>query len=146
MHALNLPQFEYQIKHISDIPHIWDIIRKKYVQVTPEEWVRQHFIHYLINENAYPKGLISCEKGLEVNTLKKRSDILVYNRAMKPFLLIECKSADIKIDQKVFQQAAMYNKKIGAPNVCVTNGLKTFCFSISEENKIEILNQIPPAQ
>lgn len=143
MHALNLPQFEYQIKHISDIPHIWDIIRKKYVQVTPEEWVRQHFVHYLIKDNGYPKGLISCEKGLEVNTLKKRSDILVYNRQMEPYLLVECKSVDIKIDQKVFQQAAMYNKKIGAPHVCVTNGLKTFCFSISEENKIEILNQIP---
>lgn len=145
MHALNLPQFEYQIKNIGSEVHIFDIIRKKYVKNTPEEWVRQHMIHLLINHYAYPKNLISCEKGLSVNKLAKRSDIVVYNNDLKPYLLIECKAPKVALSQETFHQAARYNSTLKAPYMCISNGLITFSCKINfDTNNFEFLNDIPP--
>lgn len=132
---LNLPQFEVKIKEIDNKAYIFDSIRKKYILLTPEEWVRQHFINLLINHYQYPKSLLKVESGLKYNRLSKRSDILVYDREGNPFLLVECKSTDIPVNQAGFNQVAMYNMTIKAAFVILTNGLKTFCCKINQETK-----------
>lgn len=106
---------------------IFDVIRKKYIVLTPEEWVRQHFIHFLINSYKYPKSLMKVESGLKYNNLQKRSDIQVYTRKGHPFLIVECKASNVKLDSKVIDQAALYNKSIGADYIIVTNGMNFRC-------------------
>lgn len=141
---LNLPAFKHQLKKIEDKIYIYDIVRKKYIFLTPEEWVRQHFTHFLINEYNYPKSLIATERGLYYNSLQKRTDIVVYDRSGNPFLVIECKAAHVPIDQKVFNQVAMYNKIHQAPYVCVTNGMVHYCCEINfDNNDFEFLNDLP---
>lgn len=106
---------------------IFDVIRKKYVVLTPEEWVRQHFVNYLINTMKYPKALFKVESGLKYNNMQKRSDIVVHNRSGNPWMLIECKSPDIKLTQKAFNQIAVYNMTIGARYLAITNGMLHYC-------------------
>lgn len=106
---------------------IFDIIRKKYILLTPEEWVRQHFIHFLIQSKGYPRSLFKIESSLSFNTLQKRSDILIHNRNGKPWMLVECKSSTIKLSQKAFNQIAVYNMTIGAKYLAVTNGMVHYC-------------------
>ena len=134
MTELNLPSFECNIKNENGQQVIFDIIRKKFLVLTPEEWVRQHFVHFLINHHNYPKNLINCEQSLTYNGRSKRSDILVYDKDAKPFLLIECKGSEIKLNQQVVDQASLYNSKIKAPYLLITNGLKTFCWKIENGN------------
>jgi hypothetical protein len=123
---------------------IFDSIRKKYVVLTPEEWVRQHFVNYLVNHLHYPKSLIKLEGGLKYNTLSKRSDIVVYDRKGNPFMLVECKSKDVKLNQKVVNQISIYNLKIGAPYQVITNGLIHYCYRINELSKeCVFLNSLP---
>lgn len=144
MKALKLPSFEYKIKVEDQKTYIFDIIRKKFIFLTPEEWVRQHFVQFLLNQHHYPKSLIKIETGLNYNKLKKRSDIIVYSRSGAPFMLIECKSYEVKLSDSVFFQAATYNNKVGAPYLCVTNGLEHFVYqmpSIAHEGKF--INTIP---
>ena len=127
MQKLNLPRFEYKVKKQQNKPFIWDGIRKKYIQITPEEWVRQHFIHFLIQQG-YPKALISVESGLKFNQRQKRSDILVYTQDGSPFFLVECKAPEVAINEKVMEQAVFYNQIIKAPFIGLTNGLHhVFC-------------------
>ena len=141
---LNLPQFDVKIKKEEDKTFIFDSIRKSYFLLTPEEWVRQHFLHLLLNHYHYPKSLIKVETGLRYNKLLKRSDIIIYDREGNPFLLVECKSADQKIDQAAFDQAALYNMTIKARYMAITNGLKTFCCKISHESKkYEFIPDLP---
>ncbi len=144
MVRLNLPQYEIRVQIVNGKKEIFDFLRKKFVVLTPEEWVRQHFIHLLITHYHYPKSLIKVESGLKYNQLKKRSDILVYGRDGNIFLIVECKSTDVKISPDVFDQIACYNDTIKAPYLAVTNGLKHFCCSIDHENKkYEFLPDIP---
>jgi predicted type IV restriction endonuclease len=103
------------------------MIRKKYVVLTPEEWVRQHFVHFLINDLKYPRSLFRLEGALTYNSLQKRSDILIRDREGKPWMLIECKSPAIKLTQKAFNQIAVYNMTIGATFLAVTNGMVHYC-------------------
>src|SRR6478609_2076005 len=98
MESLNLPTFAYKVKHVNGKPHIFDIIRRKFVTLTPEEWVRQHFIHLLITEYGYPKSLFAVETGLQYNTLSKRTDIMVLSGESLPFLLVECKAPFISVN------------------------------------------------
>lgn len=141
---LNLPQFEVKIKEEEGKHYIFDYIRKSYFLLTPEEWVRQHFINLLLIHYKYPKSLIKVESGLRYNKLLKRSDITVYDRTGSPFLLIECKSADQPINQSSFNQAAMYNMTTKAKYLALTNGLKTFCCEIDHElKKYEFLKDLP---
>src|SRR5437868_14722578 len=114
MHSLNLPPCEFNLKEIDGKLSIYDSLRKKYLVLTPEEWVRQHFIHFLINQYHYPKSLIKIESGHTYNQLSKRSDIIIYDRYGKVFLLVECKSAKSKISQKTFDQVATYNLTLKA--------------------------------
>lgn len=127
MTPLNLPAIEAKIITSEGKKRIFDPVRRKYVVLTPEEWVRQHFISYLHHHLNYPKALIRVESGLLVNSLNKRSDILVHNREGKPWMLVECKAPEIRLDRKAFNQAAIYNMTIGARFVAVTNGMAHFC-------------------
>lgn len=124
---MNLPEAALSLKKEEGKVYIFDIIRKKYVVLTPEEWVRQHFVHYLINGLKYPRALFRIEGALAYNTLQKRSDILVRNREGKPWMLVECKSPTIKLTQKAFNQIAVYNMTVGAMYLAVTNGMVHYC-------------------
>lgn len=144
MDKLNLPEFECKIEKLNDKLVIFDFIRKKYVVLTPEEWVRQHFVHFLVTRFHYPKSLIRLEGGLRYNTLARRSDIVVYDRRAKPYMIIECKAASVNISQKVFKQVAAYNKTLGANFIVVTNGLVHFCCEIDHVNgNYQFLDAIP---
>ncbi|MCU0419989.1 MAG: type I restriction enzyme HsdR N-terminal domain-containing protein [Cyclobacteriaceae bacterium] len=128
MYALNLPKIQATYKKEGGKVYIFDIIRKKHIVLTPEEWVRQHMVHYLIEHQKYPKSLFRIEGSLTFNKLQKRSDIVIYDRDARPWMLIECKSPAIKLTQKAFNQVAVYNMTIGARYVAVTNGMAHFCF------------------
>jgi len=132
MYKLNLPEINPSLKKENGKVLIFDGIRKKYIVLTPEEWVRQHFIHYLIIELKYPKSLFRIEGALTYNKLQKRSDILVFDRNGKAWMLIECKSPTIKLNQKAFNQVAVYNMTIGAKYIAVTNGMAHFCFEAGQ--------------
>jgi hypothetical protein len=141
---MNLPSFDYKIKEIEGQNYIFDIIRRKYLVLTPEEWVRQHFIHLLINQYNYPKSLFRVEGGLKYNQLQKRSDIIIYDKSGNPFLLVECKAAEVAINQSVVEQASRYNQTIRAKYLAVTNGIKTFCFEVDfEKNSFRQLIDLP---
>tara|TARA_B100000795_G_scaffold267331_1_gene251949 strand:+ start:778 stop:1221 length:444 start_codon:yes stop_codon:yes gene_type:complete len=126
MQKLNLPTFNFKFKSSENKTLIFDKLRKKYMVLTPEEWVRQHFIYFLIEEKKYPISLIAIEKQLTINNLKKRSDILVFNTDGKPEIIVECKAPSIKITQDAFDQIARYNLKLKANYLIVTNGLEHF--------------------
>jgi predicted type IV restriction endonuclease len=127
VHPLNLPSIDSKIKKEGGKLLIFDIIRKKYIVLTPEEWVRQHFIHFLISGKGYPRSLFKIESSLSFNKLQKRSDILVHDRQGKPWMLVECKSSSIKLSQKAFNQIAVYNMTVGAKYLAVTNGMVHYC-------------------
>ncbi|MFD2037306.1 type I restriction enzyme HsdR N-terminal domain-containing protein [Belliella marina] len=121
--SLNFPKFEFKIKEEeSGKLSIFDSLRKKYLILTPEEWVRQHIIQVLIQKYLYPKSLFSLEKGLKYNQLQKRFDVLVHDRSGRPFLLVECKAPDVRLTQKTAEQVCVYNKSINAPYIGITNG------------------------
>ena len=144
MIALNLPQAELKIKSNENKQFIFDIIRKKYVVLTPEEWVRQHIIHFLINVKKYPASIIAVEKQLTINTLKKRFDLLIFNKKGLPEIIIECKSPTTAITQTTFDQIARYNMALNANILMVTNGLEHYFCKLDVENKqYQFLKDIP---
>lgn len=144
MKTLNLPDYACKIEVKDGKNTIFDIIRKKYVVLTPEEWVRQHFVNYLIVHMEYPKTLISIEGGLQYNKMQKRSDIVVFNRKGVPFMLVECKAPEVKISQKIFEQAAMYNKTLKAHYMVVTNGMELYCCEMDHEKvSYQFVNELP---
>ncbi len=134
MQQLNLPSYTYKTKEIEGKTYIFDAIRKKYLLLTPEEWVRQHFVNLLISQYAYSKNLIRLESSLTYNRLQKRSDIVIFDNEGKPFLLVECKAPEVPINQKAVEQASRYNLTLRCPYMAITNGLSTFCFEIDFEN------------
>jgi hypothetical protein len=138
MYKLNLPEFKLALRKEGGKVLIFDVIRKKYIVLTPEEWVRQHFVHYLIDQFKYPKSLFRVESSLTYNKLQKRSDIVIHNRMGKPWMLIECKAPEIKLTQKAFNQVAVYNMTIGAQYVAVTNGMVQYCFEAKKEEGKEV--------
>ena len=141
---LNLPNYEFNVKTNKGKLSIYDINRKKFVVLTPEEWVRQNMVQYLIIELRYPASLIKIEGSLRFNNRIKRSDIVVYNRNGNPFLIVECKSYKTKITQLTFDQVAVYNQSIMAEFILVTNGMQHFCCHMDfEKNKIEFVDEIP---
>ena len=144
MKELNLPQYSFKITGKDGNEMILDPVRRKYVKLTPEEWVRQNFVQYLINEGKYPAGLLGIEILFRFNKLKRRVDILVHNRTGEPVLIVECKSPDVKIDESVFEQIATYNMKFKVPYLVVTNGLHHYACKIDhQEMKFEYLLVIP---
>lgn len=144
MNQLNLPAFSPSLKKENGKVYILDIIRKKYVVLTPEEWVRQHFVNYLIQEYRYPKSLFRIEGSLLYNKLQKRSDILIYDRQGKPWMLIECKSPSIKLSRNAFNQVAIYNMTVGAEYMAVTNGMIHYCYTaIKKGGEVKFLDEFP---
>ena len=131
MRELKFPTYEFKIKREADRLQIFDRIRKKWLILQPEEWVRQHVIWYLIEEKKYPSSLIAIEKSLKVNELSKRFDVVLFNNNGEPIMLIECKAPEIKIDEKTLHQALRYNSVIGAPYLLLTNGIDIYCGHIN---------------
>jgi virulence-associated protein VagC len=141
---LNLPQYYFRITGKEGNEMILDPLRRKYVKLTPEEWVRQNFIQYLINEGKYPPGLLGIEVMFRFNKLKRRVDILVHDREGKPILIVECKSPEIEIDDKVFEQIATYNMNFKVPYLIVTNGMHHYACKIDHTAmKFDYLLVIP---
>jgi predicted type IV restriction endonuclease len=141
---LNLPQYSFRITGKDGEEMILDPIRKKFVRLTPEEWVRQNFVQYLIQEGKYPAGLLGIEVMSPYNKLKKRVDILVHKRNGEPVMIVECKSPDIKIDDKVFDQIVSYNMGYKVPYIIVTNGMVHYACKINfETNSFDYLLVIP---
>ncbi len=128
---LNLPQHAFKITQKDGLYFIFDEIRKKHLVLTPEEWVRQHFIWYLINTKGFPKALLQIETGLNLNNTQKRSDVLVFNKLGEKIMVIECKAPNVKIAQASFDQAARYNSVYKAKWLVVTNGLKHYYAKIN---------------
>ena len=127
MQELNLPKIDIKSKLVNESIQIFDIVRKNFFVLTPEEWVRQHVIHYLIFNKKYPKGLMQIEKLIKYNNLKTRADIVALNKNADPILLVECKAPSIKIDKNAFDQIAKYNFTLKAKYLFVTNGFNHYC-------------------
>ena len=144
MQELNFPKFSFRFKNSENKLVIFDEIRKKFVVLQPEEWVRQHCIKYLINLKNYPKSLLNVEKELILNNLKKRYDIVVFKPDGNLQLIVECKAPNVKITQEVFDQIARYNMALNASYLMVTNGINHYYCQIDIENQRYIfLEDIP---
>ncbi|WP_426430627.1 type I restriction enzyme HsdR N-terminal domain-containing protein [Winogradskyella sp. HB-48] len=144
MQKLNFPQFEYRFKSTENKVSIFDVIRKKFIVLQPEEWVRQHCVHYLIKEKNYPKSLINVEKELNINGLKKRYDIVIFNSDGSILLIVECKSYEVIINQDTFDQIARYNLALNAEFLMVTNGLNHYyCQMDIKAERYQFLKDIP---
>jgi len=141
---LNLPPFTPKVQKTDGKSTIFDIIRKKYVALTPEEWVRQHLVNYFINHRGYPKSLISVESGLFYNQLAKRTDVVVYSREGSPLLLAECKSFKVSLSDRVFEQSAIYNSNLKAPYLLISNGLVHYCCRLNyQDATYKFLDAVP---
>ncbi len=144
MQELNFPTYQFRFKNSENKPKIFDVIRKKFVVLTPEEWVRQHCVRYLVEEKKYPYSLINVEKELQINGLKKRYDVVVYHSNGLINILIECKAPKIKIVQKVFDQIARYNMQLKADYLMITNGLEHYYCTMNFDDKTySFLRKLP---
>ena len=144
MEDLSLPAYDFRYTERENKKYIFDIIRKKYVLLTPEEWVRQNFIRYLLEEKGYIQSLVRVEMFFKLNRLSKRADIALFDRNGKPKVLVECKSPKIAISQVVFEQVARYNLSFKVDFLVVTNGMQHFCCKMDYEKKsYTFLKEIP---
>jgi hypothetical protein len=144
MEPLNLPTYLFRIKEDRGKKYIFDEIRRRFVLLTPEEWVRQHLVNYLVSVKNFPLQLISVEKGFNQNKRKQRFDLLVFDRKGEPIMIIECKAPGVEINQNVFDQAGRYNNKYNATYMLITNGLKHYCCHINKSNRqYSFLHEIP---
>ncbi len=141
---LNLPVYPLRLKDEAGQRFVFDKVRKKFLILTPEEWVRQHLVHFLIREKQFPKSLIQLEGGLKYNGLQKRSDILVYGQQGEKLLLAECKAPSVKITQEVFDQIARYNFVHRVQWLLVSNGLEHYCCKLDwEKESYQFLPELP---
>ncbi len=144
MQKLNFSDYLFRFKNSENKVAIFDEIRKKFVILTPEEWVRQHVVRYLLDEKKYPKSLINVEKILKINGLTKRYDVVVFNPDGSILILVECKAPEIKITQSTFDQIARYNLTLKSQFLMLTNGLNHyFCKMDFENEKYDFLNNLP---
>lgn len=130
MLELNLPTYDKKITLKDDKPFILDVIRRQYVALTPEEWVRQHFVHYLIEHKGYPQSLMANEVQLKLNGMSRRCDSVVYDRSLKPRVIVEYKAPTVNITQQVFDQICRYNMVLQVDYLIVSNGLVHYCCKI----------------
>lgn len=141
---LNLPQVKLKLTQKGEKLFVWDDFRMKQVVLTPEEWVRQHFLHFLINDKGVPKGLIAVEQGIQVNAMTRRCDAVICNREGSPIAIVECKAPEIPLTEKTLQQIAQYNFKLRVNYLILTNGLQTITAFVNAEKKtIEYLEEVP---
>jgi hypothetical protein len=144
MQKLNLPEYSFRIKTIHGKDFIFDSLRKKFVRQTPEEWVRQNFVHFLVTEKKYSVSLITVEALVKVNNNPQRADLVVFDRSGNPVLVAEFKAPEVKISQQTFDQIVRYNMQLKVKFLIVSNGLEHFCCSINyAENSYAFLQEIP---
>jgi hypothetical protein len=127
MSDLNLPSYPFRLRTTGQSKEIFDSIRRKFVALTPEEWVRQHFLAFMVDHLRYPAPLINMERGLIFNERKKRTDIVVHNRDGKPWMIVECKAPFVVLNEETFYQAASYHLQLNVQYLVVTNGMKHYC-------------------
>jgi type I site-specific restriction endonuclease len=140
---LNFPNAEFRFQKKSDRNvFVFDIVRKKFIKLNPEEWVRQHIIHFLVSYKSVPISKLSIEKQLVLNNTKRRTDIVIYDKGIAPLVLIECKAYDVELNQNVIDQALRYNLELKVPFVFLSNGLQHF-FIKTVSNNFEQLNDFP---
>jgi hypothetical protein len=135
MQQLNLPPATLQITNRGDRQQVFDVLRRKYVALTPEEWVRQHFVHFLIEQKGYPKGLLANEVELRAGDKRLRCDTLLYSREAKPRMIIEYKAPDIALQQKTFDQISAYNLLLKVDYLIVSNGLQHYACKMDYANR-----------
>ena len=144
MLQLNLPEYKFRIKKQNEKLFIFDSQRKRYVSLTPEEWVRQHFIRFLIEEKGFPAAYLAVEKQLEMNGMKKRCDAILYNELALPILIIELKAPNVSITQATFDQVAVYNAKLKVDFFMLSNGIEHYCCRVNTQSaKYEFFPEIP---
>ena len=147
MFRLNLPTYEIKIAQNGNKQQIFDFLRRKYVALTPEEWVRQHFVHYLVEHKGYPAGLMGNEIELTIGEKRLRCDTILYNKVAQPQMIIEYKSPKIKLQQKTFNQISAYNLLLKVDYLIVSNGIQHVCCRMDYENqKYCFLDDIPDYQ
>lgn len=146
MIRLNLPDYQIKLSGTAARPAIWDMLRRKYVALTPEEWVRQHFIHYLIERLGYPPTLLANEVGLDIGNGKHlRADTVLYDTTLSPRMIIEYKAPDIPLSQKVFDQISVYNQLLHVDYLVVSNGMESYCCKMDYEHKKYLFLEDIPA-
>ncbi|WP_396634688.1 type I restriction enzyme HsdR N-terminal domain-containing protein [Maribacter sp. R86514] len=144
MQPLNFPSYTFRVKNSENRTLIFDVIRKKFLVLTPEEWVRQHVVQFLIQEKKYPVSHINVEKQITLNGLKKRYDVVVFKPNGQLHILVECKAPEVSISQMTFDQIAQYNFKLNATYLMVTNGLSHYyCQTDLIAEKYEFMKEIP---
>lgn len=147
MQKLNFPSYSFRLKSSENKTLIFDIVRKKYVVLTPEEWVRQHTIHFLHFEKKYPISLMAVEKQLKIHSLTRRTDIVLYRNDGTPYIIVECKAPSVEISQQTFDQIARYNMELDADLLMVTNGISHYnCFMDHEKQTYQFLPDLPEAE
>jgi hypothetical protein len=142
MIKINYPKYQPKIKKESNKELIFDEVRKRWVILTPEEWVRQNFLQYLIHVKKYPASLIAIEKEIKLGDLKKRFDIVVYDKASTPWMIIECKEMAVELDKKVLDQILRYNITLQVPYLIITNGSHCMAFEC-KNNQLKELTELP---
>lgn len=141
---INLPPYEIKLREQDGKRQIFDFLRRKYVSLTPEEWVRQHFVNYLLNHKGYPKGRLANEVELRVGEKKLRCDTLLYNKGLQPQMIIEYKAPDIELTQRVFDQITVYNFLLRVDYLVVSNGRQHYCCRMDYEHRsYTFLQEIP---
>ena len=144
MFRLNLPQYEIKITEKDGKRMIFDFLRRKYVALTPEEWVRQHFTHYLVEHKGYPKGLLGNEIELQIGDKRLRCDSILYNKVARPQMIIEYKAPTVPLQQKVFDQVSAYNLLLRVDYLIISNGMEHYCCKMDyEHQKYLFLQEIP---
>lgn len=144
MTTLNLPPYEVRLGGTREQPTIFDTLRRKYVALTPEEWVRQHFVHFLISEKGYPPTLLANEVSLKVGEKKLRADTVLYDTQLRPRMVVEYKAPTVALTQKVFEQIASYNLLLHVDYLIISNGISHFCCHMDYENhRYSLLPEIP---
>ena len=144
MQELNLPRYEISVKRNGERLTIFDFLRRRHVALTPEEWVRQHFVHFLVEHKGYPKGLLANEVELSVGEKNLRCDSILYDPSLKPRMIVEYKAPSVVVTQKVFQQIATYNLLRHVDYLVVSNGLTHYCVKMDYDNqKYLFLDDIP---
>lgn len=144
MQPLNLPKTDLRIAKQGQKLAVYDILRRKYVALTPEEWVRQHFVHYLISYKGFPAALMGTEVPLRLGSVQKRCDCVCYDRHMRPLVIVELKAPTVPLSQKVMDQICRYNMALHVPYLILSNGLQHVCAHIDyEKGEYRYLNDIP---
>lgn len=144
MFRLNLPDYEIKIKEKDGRPHIFDFLRRRFVALTPEEWVRQHFVHFLADHKGYPAGLIANEVELHIGGKKLRCDSIIYNKEAKPVMIVEYKAPTIPITQQVFDQITAYNMLLHVDYLTISNGMQHVCCKMDYgQHHYGFLKEIP---